>query len=96
MDIADLRIETARLLLRPPQIGDFDRFAELQADGTEMGPDSALDPELAQALDGVLAQALFEQADAALYAAKKQGRNRAVLQPALLPGSDAAAVTCPD
>ena len=32
MDIADLRIETARLLLRPPQIGDFDRFAELQAD----------------------------------------------------------------
>ena len=32
MDIADLRIETARLVLRPPQIGDFDRFAELLAD----------------------------------------------------------------
>ena len=42
------------------------------------------DPELAQALDGALAQALFEQADAALYAAKKQGRNRAVLQPAMV------------
>ena len=33
MDIADLRIETARLVLRPPQVGDFDRFAELLADG---------------------------------------------------------------
>ena len=32
MDIADLRIETARLVLRPPQVGDFDRFAELLAD----------------------------------------------------------------
>lgn len=63
---------------------------ELQADGRVQGPDAALDPELAQALDGVLAQALFEQADAALYAAKKQGRHRAVLQPALLPGAEVA------
>ena len=50
--------------------------------------ESTLDPELAQALDGVLAQALFEQADAALYSAKKQGRNQAVLQPAFLPEPD--------
>lgn len=48
-----------------------------------------IDPELSQALDGALAQALFEQADAALYAAKQQGRNRAVLQPALVPGANA-------
>lgn len=37
--------------------------------------------ELSAALDSALAQALFEQADAALYSAKAQGRNRAVLQP---------------
>lgn len=27
-----IRIETERLVLRPPQLGDFDRFAELQGD----------------------------------------------------------------
>ena len=32
MSLADLRIETPRLLLRPPRIEDFDRFAELLAD----------------------------------------------------------------
>lgn len=45
--------------------------------------------ELAQTLYGVAAQALFEQADAALYAAKQQGRNRAVLQPPLMLSADA-------
>ena len=28
----DIRIETERLILRPPRIGDFDRYAELLAD----------------------------------------------------------------
>ena len=28
----DIRIETERLVLRPPRIGDFDRYAELLAD----------------------------------------------------------------
>lgn len=32
MGIADIQIETERLLLRPPRIEDFDRFAELLAD----------------------------------------------------------------
>jgi len=49
--------------------------------GRTTSPVPLLGPELAQELDGAIAQALFEQADAALYAAKQQGRNRAVLQP---------------
>ena len=32
MKIDDIRIETERLILRLPQAGDFDRFAELRAD----------------------------------------------------------------
>lgn len=32
MNIADIRIETERLILRPPRIEDFERFAELLAD----------------------------------------------------------------
>ena len=32
MNPTDIRIETERLLLRPPRIEDFDAFAELQAD----------------------------------------------------------------
>ncbi|MFC3715347.1 GNAT family N-acetyltransferase [Luteimonas soli] len=32
MNPTDIRIETDRLLLRPPRIEDFDGFAELQAD----------------------------------------------------------------
>ena len=32
MSLADLRIETQRLVLRLPQAGDFERYAELQAD----------------------------------------------------------------
>ena len=32
MSLADLRIETERLVLRLPQAGDFERYAELQAD----------------------------------------------------------------
>ncbi len=62
---------------------------DLQTASPELASDAVLDPELGEALDGALAQALFEQADAALYAAKKQGRNRAVLQPALVFGGDA-------
>lgn len=52
--------------------------------------DAHANAELAQALDGIAAQALFEQADAALYAAKQQGRNRAVLQPPLILDTDDA------
>ncbi len=43
-------------------------------------------PASGTALDAGLAQALFEQADAALYTAKQQGRDQAVLQPGLAPG----------
>lgn len=32
MSLADFRIETERLVLRLPQAGDFERYAELQAD----------------------------------------------------------------
>jgi len=32
MGVADIHIETERLVLRPPRIEDFDRFAELLAD----------------------------------------------------------------
>ena len=32
MSIADIQLETARLILRPPQAGDFDGFAELFGD----------------------------------------------------------------
>lgn len=32
MSVHEVRIETPRLVLRPPRIGDFDRFAELLAD----------------------------------------------------------------
>ena len=32
MALADIRLETERLVLRPPQAGDFDRFAELIGD----------------------------------------------------------------
>src|SRR3546814_15387981 len=32
MNPTDIRIETERLLLRPPRIEDFDGFAELQGD----------------------------------------------------------------
>jgi RimJ/RimL family protein N-acetyltransferase len=32
MSVDDVRIETERLVLRPPRIGDFDRFAGLLAD----------------------------------------------------------------
>lgn len=32
MDVADIRIETQRLILRPPQIEDFERFAQALAD----------------------------------------------------------------
>ncbi|WP_051603066.1 diguanylate cyclase domain-containing protein [Simplicispira psychrophila] len=57
---------------------------------TAQAYDAVLDAELAHALDGALAQALFEQADAALYAAKQQGRNRAVLQAVLTPSAETA------
>ena len=66
----------------------FNTAGDLQSDNALSTDSSTLDPELAQALDGAMAQALFEQADAALYTAKQQGRNRAVLQPALAPGAD--------
>ena len=56
-------------------------------DSAAQAPGPGLDAELAQALGGSLIKTLFEQADAALYAAKQQGRNRAVLQPTL--GTDA-------
>ena len=32
MGVVDIHIETERLVLRPPRIEDFDRFAELLAD----------------------------------------------------------------
>src|SRR3546814_12446204 len=35
MNPTDIRIETERLLLRPPRIEDFDGFAELQGDRSE-------------------------------------------------------------
>ena len=73
----------------------FCTATDLQAGNPGRATAAALDPELAQALDGALAQALFEQADAALYAAKKQGRNRAVLQHMLVPEADAPALKCP-
>lgn len=61
--------------------------ANAPADANE---DAPISTELAQTLYGIAAQALFEQADAALYAAKQQGRNCAVLQPPTLLGADAA------
>ena len=36
MGVADIHIETERLVLRPPRIEDFDRFAELLADMRRM------------------------------------------------------------
>ena len=48
---------------------------------TSLTSRNAPDAELGQALDVAMAQVLFEEADAALYVAKQQGRNRAVLQP---------------
>lgn len=63
----------------------FDAATGLRASKAAQPPGTALDAELAQALDGALAQALFEQADAALYSAKLQGRNRAILQPGIVP-----------
>ncbi|MFT4180088.1 MAG: GNAT family N-acetyltransferase, partial [Thermomonas sp.] len=32
MNIANLHLETSRLILRPPQLADFERYAELLAD----------------------------------------------------------------
>ena len=65
----------------------FSTSGDLQA-GAARAPDTLLDPELAQALDSALAMALFEQADAALYTAKQQGRNRAFLQTSMAPDAE--------
>ena len=46
MSVFDLRVETGRLLLRPPRIEDFDGYAELLGD-----EDAALDQRVEQLLD---------------------------------------------
>ena len=65
--------------LAPKLTTDARENASAEADA-EAAADAEANAALAQALEGLAPQALFEQADAALYAAKQQGRNRAVFQ----------------